>query len=98
MGYFKQRELENEGFRSIAEEVAIRAGHLARCPNCGTTYDPLTCRQVEAYRLANALISQGHELVGGLGDEDRRRLTDAIKDIAQQFPNRCRCGAHGLKW
>ena len=40
-GYFKQREIEYEDLCRI-EEVPIGAAHLAHCPDCGTTYDPLT--------------------------------------------------------
>jgi hypothetical protein len=29
MGYFKQRGIENEDLSRVAEEVAIRTGHLA---------------------------------------------------------------------
>jgi hypothetical protein len=41
-GHFKQREIENGGLCRIAEEVAIRARHLAQCPDCRTLYDSLT--------------------------------------------------------
>jgi hypothetical protein len=58
MGYLKQLQLENEGLRRIAEEIAIRVGLLARCPFCETMYDPLTWLHVDAYRLANWLISR----------------------------------------
>jgi hypothetical protein len=39
MGYFEQRGLENEDIRHIPGEVAIWAGHLARCPDRGTRFD-----------------------------------------------------------
>jgi hypothetical protein len=57
----------------------------------------LTWRPVQAYCLANHLVSHHDDLFDGLGDEHGRRLTDAIKDIEQRFPNRCHCGARGLR-
>jgi hypothetical protein len=39
MGYFKQREIENEDLWRIAEEVEP-GQPLARCPDCRTTSDP----------------------------------------------------------
>lgn len=57
MGYFKQRQIEKEELRRIAEETAIRAGLLARCPDCRTTCDPLMGAYVQTSRLANHLIT-----------------------------------------
>jgi hypothetical protein len=86
-----------EVLRYIAEEVALRAGPLARCPECRETYDPLTWVYEYAYRLANHLISRRDELVDGLEDDDRRPLTDALKDIGRHYPNACPCGASGSR-
>jgi hypothetical protein len=98
MGYLKHLQLENEGLRCIAEEIAVRAGLLARCPSCETTYDPLSWRHVESYMLANRLITDRDELVEGLGSEHRRRLTDILQHIDRGYPNGCRCGARGRPW
>lgn len=86
-----------ESLLRIAEEVAVQAGLLARCPECQETYDPLTWLYEQAYRLANHLISHRDELVDGLGDDDRRPLTDALKSITKDFPNACSCGACGFR-
>jgi hypothetical protein len=48
--------------------------------------------------LANWLISCCDQLVDGLGDEHRRRLTDILQHIDRDYPNGCRCGARGRPW
>lgn len=97
MGSLKDRSFENDNLLRIAEEVAVRVGLLGRCKECRATYDPLSWVYEDAYKLGNSLITRGDILVDGLGGDDRRRLTDALKDIGQHFPNVCSCGISGFR-
>jgi hypothetical protein len=53
---------------------------------------------VQTYSLANHLSTHRGDLVDGLGNDDRRRLTDLLKHIDRDVPHCCPCGARGLKW
>lgn len=90
MGAVKEWALEQEQLSGVAAEVAVRAGLLSRCELCEGIYDPMSNDVESAYKLGNYLISQGDPLVEGF-DGDRRRLTDLLKDITQDYPSECEC-------
>lgn len=86
-----------QGFHTvhdIAEEIAVRAGVLLRCPLCEEVFDPLAQKKLAApieaaYRLASAMIRDGHPLVRW--DCDRRSLLDEIKAVCEDCHWDCQC-------
>ena len=78
-------ETETEG---VAQQIAIDAGVLAACPDCGVVYRQADADPASAYKLANAGFSRK------LYPEfpDRRTLTDAVKAGIDGAPAACGCG------
>jgi len=95
--YFLERRLPIMGYhdrvleeKEIAQEVAIKAGYLARCGDCSDVYDPGNGDPEPAYKLANSLITKKDPLVEIFWD-DRTRLTDLLKDLHHEYPGQCHC-------
>lgn len=76
MGSAKDQMFREEAQRREAEEIAVEAGVLKRCPFHDVVYDPLNGDNTPAYKLGNYKFSQG-ELAGVFSD--RAEMTDAIK-------------------
>jgi len=86
MGQYKA-EL-NSYLYSIAEEVALRAGILAKCQLHEEVYDSGEHEVEEAYKLANFLITNSDPLVAPF-QGDRTKLTDLIKGIRDNYSHSC---------
>jgi len=81
---------ELETRHEIAVAIARRVGLLEHCDTCDDVYDPLEGNFDDAYMLANHLITKGDPLVEAFRG-DRRALTDAIKDVTQNYGEECYC-------
>ena len=73
----------------VAEQIAIDAGVLAVCPDCGVVYRQADADPAAAYKLANAGFSRNLYPTF----PDRRTLTDVIKSVIDGAPTACECGA-----
>jgi hypothetical protein len=74
-----------------AEEIAVQAGVLEKCELHEEVYDPLGGDLEAAYKLGNYKFSRGE--VSSF--DDRREMTDAIKDVVEQAAMECHTCA---KW
>ncbi|MHB1752195.1 MAG: type IV secretory system conjugative DNA transfer family protein [Acidiferrobacter sp.] len=72
-----------------ALQIAIDAGVVTVCSECGEAYRRADADPTAAYRFANTGFSR--DLYKSF--PDRRTLTDAIKSIIDAAPNACACGA-----
>ncbi len=96
MSLAKRLMEELETRNEIAVAIALRVGLLEHCDTCDDVYDPLEGNFDDAYRLANHLVSKCDPLVE-VFKGDRRALTDAIKDVTQNYGQDCHCAQQYAK-
>lgn len=88
MGMQKRLLEEYEEQRSVAEYIAIEAGVLSVCELHDEIYAPGNDIE-DAYRYGNSKFTKG-DLACRF--EDRKELTDVIKDVVTDCPDKCsRC-------
>ena len=82
-------EDEDDVLREAAEEIAIRARILKRCPLHEEIVHATGQDNYEvAYRIANKLVTEEDSLVAPF-EGNRRKLTDLIKSICDEYMLRC---------
>ena len=87
---FAKRELERQQeCSSAATEIALRVGLLQCCEFCEDVKDSLSNNFEDAYRLGDALVTDGDDLVKPFAD--RREMTDAIKAVVEETADSCHC-------
>lgn len=73
-----------------ALDLAVAAGALVRCDVCGEVWnhggDP-----VAAYKLGNWKLSQASSDTAAFDSDERREMTDAVKDAIEMAPDQCEC-------
>ena len=88
MGMQKRLLEEYEAQRSVAESIAIEAGVLSVCELHDETYAPGNDIE-DAYKYGNDKFTKGDLRCRF---EDRKELTDVIKDVVTDCPDECsRC-------
>jgi hypothetical protein len=68
-----------------AEEIAVQAGVLLKCEYHEEVYDPLGGDIESAYKLANYKFSRGEISTF----DNRREMTDAIKEVVEKAAMQC---------
>src|SRR5690349_18559795 len=88
MGAAKDRMMEDDDARRVAEAIAVRVGLLKKCEDHHVLIDPLNNNFEEAYAYANSLITKKDPSVE-MFDGDRRRLTDLLQHITDGIGTDC---------
>ena len=86
MGAAKQQMLHEQEQWIEAEQIAVDAGVLKRCPYHDCVYDALNGDNTPAYKLANYRLSHG---LLNVGFTDSRELTDTIKAVIEDSAMEC---------
>lgn len=97
MSFAKRVLVEDERKRLAAVEIATRAGVLKRCELCEELtehHSEVSLR--EAYAIGNSLISANDPLTQDFKN-NRRELTDMLKDLWTDFNERCKCQRQALE-
>jgi hypothetical protein len=88
MGQHKEEASRLDSLNQIAEEIAIQAGLLTKCSIHEEVYDSYEGEYEDAYRLANLLITNSSDLVAPFKG-DRKKLTDLIQNIRNNYGDSC---------
>ena len=85
MGYWKQKQAEYEEQEHVAKRITIDAGAIHFCELPGSTFEGVE-EPVAAYKLGNSRLSAGK-----LGETfaSSREMTDLIKQVIEEQPERC---------
>lgn len=86
MSFAKRMIEEREQQHSVAVEIAIEAGVLARCEYHDEVYDTLSGDNTPAYKLGNHKLSAGK--LGGVFSSPRE-MTDAVKAAVENAGMEC---------
>lgn len=94
MSFVKQLLEEDERKRQAAVGVAIRAGILNRCDLCEELTEEYSEELLKAaYAIGNSSITKNDPLTRYFKNntQDRRELTDVLKNLHTDFNDECKC-------
>ncbi len=78
MSSIRQSMEEEDALRDSALDILVRTGRVSECPNHPRTYLGEDDDLVDAYKLANSLISKGKLDIGNRSRKDFMAIVDSV--------------------